>query len=237
MKLRKIFIPRLLPLDMENFGELFFRGGFLYIKFLKKMFAVSKNNGMFAMLFAKQHRTNSLIVGAFFYANTVSADAGNIQGYQTPFTDCTASKCCDCCLATTEGDSLSCIQLINSFIRNMPNNNEITERVNKSNSIRTLSSAKTASSISEILPKIQKINLDLEGRIDCLTKTKNHLFSALLETMESLPDGKVKDSLYSYIWQIHTIDGCLAECITSDDLYNLDSLIHYTKELLILKNK
>ena len=233
MKLRKIFIPRLLPLDMENFGELFFRGGFLYIKF-KKMFAVSKNNGMFASFIAKND--NQINAGdSIFYVNTVSADAENIQGYQIPLSYCTAKSVI--VLGGTGGDSLSYIQLTNNFRSTMPRTTKITERVNKSNSICTLSSAKTASSISEILPKVEKINLDLEGRIDCLTKTKNHLFSALLETMESLPDGKVKDSLYSYIWQIHTIDGCLAECITSDDLYNLDSLIHYTKELLTLKNK
>lgn len=109
-----------------------------------KMFVSLKNSSMFAVSFAKRYVKNTLIVGAFFYANTVSADAENIQGYQTPFTDCYTTKYCDCLLAKTEGDSLSYFQLTNNFIRKMPKDNGITERVNNSNSIRTPRSATTA---------------------------------------------------------------------------------------------
>lgn len=94
---------------------------------------------MFVMLFAKQQYSSSKV---FFYALN-SAKAVNILGYQTPLTDYLALQS-DCCLATTEGDSLSYFNLFtNNFIRKMPNNNEVRTSVNNSNAHSTPNGATT----------------------------------------------------------------------------------------------
>lgn len=90
-------------------------------------------------------------------------------------------------------------------------------------------------SLLEILPKVEKIGMDLECKIDNLTKTKSHLFGILSETMEKLPNSKLKDDLQATMFQIMTIDDVLAECMTTDDFFNLDNFIFHTKKLLTQK--
>ena len=109
--------------------------------------------------------------------------------------------------------------------------------MNNSNCIDTPCSAKTAhTSLLEILPKVEHIGMDLEGKIYNLTQTKNHLSDLFSEAIDKLPESKVKNNLYSILWQIQTIDDCIASCLTADDFYNLDNLIYYSKELLTPKN-
>ncbi len=106
---------------------------------------------MFAMLYAKQLMFCNVKV--FFHAFIFSVSTVNIQGYQTPFTDYLALQS-NCCLATTEGDSLSLFYLFTSnFIRKMPNNNENTINVKKS------SVACTCSGTTSVTPEniIQKL--------------------------------------------------------------------------------
>ena len=200
-----------------------------------KMFVSFKNSRTFATLFAKQ-RFNTIIVEAIF-AFTANSCIANVQGYQTPFTDCSTIKVSNRCLATTEGDSLSYFLLLtNIFKRKMPNNFENVNAMNSSNCIDTPCSAKTAhTSLLEILPKVEHIGMDLEGKIYNLTQTKNHLLDLFNEVMDKLPESRIKDSLYSILWQIQTIDDCIAGCLTADDFTNLDNFIFYSKELLTSK--
>ena len=109
--------------------------------------------------------------------------------------------------------------------------------MNSSNCINTPCSAKTAhTSLLEILPKVEHIGMDLEGKIHNLTQTKNHLSDLFSEAIDKLPESKVKNNLYSILWQIQTIDDCIAGCLTADDFYNLDNLIYYSKKLLTPKS-
>lgn len=109
--------------------------------------------------------------------------------------------------------------------------------MNNSNCIDTLSSATSAhTSLLEILPKVEHIGMDLEVKIHNLTQTKNHLSDLFSEAIDKLPESKVKNNLYSILWQIQTIDDCIAGCLTADDFYNLDNLIYYSKKLLTPKS-
>ena len=202
-----------------------------------KMFVSFKNSRTFATFNAKE-RYITLFVGAIF-AFTANSCIANVQGYQTPFTDCSTDKVSNCSLARTEGDSLSYFLLLtNIFKRKMPKNFENVNAMNNSNCIDTPCSAKTAhTSLLEILPKVEHIGMDLEGKIYNLTQTKNHLSDLFSEAIDKLPESKVKNNLYSILWQIQTIDDCIASCLTADDFYNLDNLIYYSKELLTPKNK
>ena len=201
-----------------------------------KMFVSFKNSRTFATFNAKE-RYITLFVGAIF-AFTANSCIANVQGYQTPFTDCSTDKVSNCSLARTEGDSLSYFLLLtNIFKRKMPKNFENVNAMNNSNCIHTPCSAKTAhTSLLEILPKVEHIGMDLEGKIYNLTQTKNHLSDLFSEAIDKLPESKVKNNLYSILWQIQTIDDCIASCLTADDFYNLDNLIYYSKELLTPKN-
>ncbi|CEN53694.1 hypothetical protein [Capnocytophaga canis] len=121
-----------------------------------KNFAKTKNNCMFAVLFAKR-QFYTFIVGAFFYAFTASVLANNI-GYQTPLENCSTVKYGNCCLATTEGDSLSYIHLVTKNFRlKMPNNAKITNSVNNSNGIGTPYGAKSV--ISSTQSNVQGCNI------------------------------------------------------------------------------
>ncbi len=202
-----------------------------------KMFVSFKNSRTFATFNAKE-RYITLFVEAIF-AFTANSCIANVQGYQTPFTDCSTDKVSNCSLARTEGDSLSYFLLLtNIFKRKMPKNFENVNAMNSSNCIDTPCSAKTAhTSLLEILPKVEHIGMDLEGKIYNLTLTKNHLSDLFSEAIDKLPESKVKNNLYSILWQIQTIDDCIASCLTADDFYNLDNLIYYSKELLTSKNK
>lgn len=202
-----------------------------------KMFVSFKNSRTFATFNAKE-RYITLFVGAIF-AFTANSCIANVQGYQTPFTDCSTDKVSNCSLARTEGDSLSYFLLLtNIFKRKMPKNFENVNAMNSSNCIDTPCSAKTAhTSLLEILPKVEHIGMDLEGKIYNLTQTKNHLLDLFNEVMDKLPESRVKDSLYSILWQIQTIDDCIAGCLTADDFTNLDNFIFFSKELLTSKNK
>ena len=201
-----------------------------------KMFVSFKNSRTFATFNAKE-RYITLFVGAIF-AFTAGSCIANVQGYQTPFTDCSTDKVSNCSLARTEGDSLSYFLLLtNIFKRKMPKNFENVNAMNSSNCIDTPCSAKTAhTSLLEILPKVEHIGMDLEGKIYNLTQTKNHLSDLFSEAIDKLPESKVKNNLYSILWQIQTIDDCIAGCLTADDFYNLDNFIFYSKKLLTPKN-
>lgn len=90
--------------------------------------------------------------------------------------------------------------------------------------------------LSTLLPKVEKIGVDLECKIDNLNRTKINLFGLLCRKLEKLSEGSLKNDLYSLIFQIQTIDDCLQECMTSDDFFNLDSFIYETKQLLTQKS-
>lgn len=105
------------------------------------MFANLENNRMFAVSSPKTIKT--LFVSAFFYANTVSAFAGNIQGYQIP-TICCTEKFAKV-FGETGGDSLSYILNSNNFYSFMPKTIKIENVMNNSNYINTPNSATTIS--------------------------------------------------------------------------------------------
>jgi len=108
--------------------------------------------------------------------------------------------------------------------------------MNNSNCKNTPCSATSAqSSLLELLPKVTHIGMELENKIFNLTQTKNHLSNLFSEAIDKLPESKVKNNLYSILWQIQTIDDCIADCMTADDFYNLDNFIYHSKELLTPK--
>lgn len=108
--------------------------------------------------------------------------------------------------------------------------------MNNSNCKNTPSGATTAhQSLLEILPKVEKIGMELECKIHNLQATKSHLFDLLSEKMENVQEEELKLSLLSIIWQITTLDECLQSCITNDDFYNLDNFIFHAKQLLTQK--
>ncbi len=108
-----------------------------------------KNICIFAVLNAKQQK-NIFIVSAFFCAY-YSAFAVNIFGLSnSTFTDCSTIKYGNCCLATTEGDSLFYFNKFN-FIRKMPNNNEVMNSVKYSNATCTPNSATTEQQLDYLI--------------------------------------------------------------------------------------
>ena len=108
--------------------------------------------------------------------------------------------------------------------------------VNNSTCKNTLSSAITAqSSLLELLPKVAHIGMELENKIFNLSNTKCLLLDNLSCMIEEVPDGVLKNRLYNTLWQIQTIDSCIADCITCEDFYNLDNFIYHSKELLTPK--
>ena len=108
--------------------------------------------------------------------------------------------------------------------------------MNDSNCKNTPSSATSAqSSLLELLPKVAHIGMELENKIFNLSNTKCLLLDNLSCIIEEVPDGVLKNRLYNTLWQIQTIDSCIADCITCEDFYNLDNFIYHSKELLTPK--
>ena len=108
--------------------------------------------------------------------------------------------------------------------------------MNNSNCKNTPCSATSAqSSLLELLPKVAHIGMELENKIFNLSNTKDLLLDNLNSGLDELPDGVLKDRLYNILWQIQTIDDCIADCMTADDFYNLDNFIYHSKELLTPK--
>lgn len=200
-----------------------------------KMFVSFKNSRTFAPTQTKSFNA-TLSVLATFNGNTATTSVvANDIGYQFPAV-CYAVKFANT-LGRVERDSLfSFSKLTFNFCSQMTKSTKIANFTNNSSGDYTPCSAKTAhTSLLEILPKVEHIGMDLEGKIYNLTQTKNHLLDLFNEVMDKLPESRVKDSLYSILWQIQTIDDCIASCLTADDFTNLDNLIFYSKELLTSK--
>ena len=201
-----------------------------------KMFVSFKNSRTFAPYFAKVC-FSSISVLAFFNVNTATANVANIIGYHNPAV-CYTEKNSKCTLASKGGDSLSYFLTNKYFHSQMPKYDENVNAMNNSNCINTPCSATSAqSSLLELLPKVAHIGMELENKIFNLSNTKDLLLDNLNSGLDELPDGVLKDRLYNILWQIQTIDDCIADCMTSDDFYNLDNFIFYSKELLTPKNK
>ena len=201
-----------------------------------KMFVSSKNSRTFAPYFAKVC-FSSISVLAFFNVNTATANVANIIGYHNPAV-CYTEKNSKCTLASKGGDSLSYFITNKYFHSQMPKYDENVNAMNNSNCINTPSSATSAqSSLLELLPKVAHIGMELENKIFNLSNTKDLLLDNLNSGLDELPEGVLKDKLYNILWQIQTIDDCIADCMTSDDFYNLDNFIYYSKKLLTPKNK
>ena len=200
-----------------------------------KMFVSFKNSRTFAPTQTKSFNA-ALSVLATFNGNTATTDVvANDIGYQFPAV-CYAVKFANT-LGRVERDSLfSFSKLTFNFCSQMTKSTKIANFTNNSSGDYTPCSAKTAhTSLLEILPKVEHIGMDLEGKIYNLTQTKNHLLDLFNEVMDKLPESRVKDSLYSILWQIQTIDDCIAGCLTADDFTNLDNFIFFSKELLTSK--
>ena len=201
-----------------------------------KMFVSFKNSRTFAPYFAKVC-FSSISVLAFFNVNTATANVANIIGYHNPAV-CYTEKNSKCTLASKGGDSLSYFLTNKYFHSQMPKYDENVNAMNNSNCINTPCSATSAqSSLLELLPKVAHIGMELENKIFNLSNTKDLLLDNLNSGLDELPDGVLKDRLYNILWQIQTIDDCIADCMTTDDFYNLDNFIFYSKELLAPKNK
>ena len=201
-----------------------------------KMFVSFKNSRTFAPYFAKVC-FSSISVLAFFNVNTATANVANIIGYHNPAV-CYTEKNSKCTLASKGGDSLSYFLTNKYFHSQMPKYDENVNAMNNSNCIDTHCRATSAqSSLLELLPKVAHIGMELENKIFNLSNTKDLLLDNLNSGLDELPDGRLKDRLYNILWQIQTIDDCIADCMTSDDFYNLDNFIFYSKELLTPKNK
>ena len=201
-----------------------------------KMFVSFKNSRTFAPYFAKVC-FSSISVLAFFNVNTATANVANIIGYHNPAV-CYTEKNSKCTLASKGGDSLSYFLTNKYFHSQMPKYDENVNAMNNSNCINTPSSATSAqSSLLELLPKVAHIGMEVENKIFNLSNTKDLLLDNLNRGLDELPDGVLKDRLYNILWQIQTIDDCIADCMTTDDFYNLDNFIFYSKELLTPKNK
>ena len=201
-----------------------------------KMFDSFKNSRTFAPYFAKVC-FSSISVLAFFNVNTATANVANIIGYHNPAV-CYTEKNSKCTLASKGGDSLSYFLTNKYFHSQMPKYDENVNAMNNSNCINTPCSATSAqSSLLELLPKVAHIGMELENKIFNLSNTKDLLLDNLNSGLDELPDGVLKDRLYNILWQIQTIDDCIADCMTTDDFYNLDNFIFYSKELLTPKNK
>lgn len=200
------------------------------------MFVSFKNSRTFAPYFAKVC-FSSISVLAFFNVNTATANVANIIGYHNPAV-CYTEKNSKCTLASKGGDSLSYFLTNKYFHSQMPKYDENVNAMNNSNCINTPCSATSAqSSLLELLPKVAHIGMELENKIFNLSNTKDLLLDNLNSGLDELPDGVLKDRLYNILWQIQTIDDCIADCMTTDDFYNLDNFIFYSKELLTPKNK
>lgn len=200
------------------------------------MFVSFKNSRTFAPYFAKVC-FSSISVLAFFNVNTATANVANIIGYHNPAV-CYTEKNSKCTLASKGGDSLSYFLTNKYFHSQMPKYDENVNAMNNSNCINTPSSATSAqSSLLELLPKVAHIGMEVENKIFNLSNTKDLLLDNLNSGLDELPDGVLKDRLYNILWQIQTIDDCIADCMTTDDFYNLDNFIFYSKELLTPKNK
>lgn len=201
-----------------------------------KMFVSFKNSRTFAPYFAKVC-FSSISVLAFFNVNTATANVANIIGYHNPAV-CYTEKNSKCTLASKGGDSLSYFLTNKYFHSQMPKYDENVNAMNNSNCINTPCSATSAqSSLLELLPKVAHIGMEVENKIFNLSNTKDLLLDNLNSGLDELPDGVLKDRLYNILWQIQTIDDCIADCMTTDDFYNLDNFIFYSKELLTPKNK
>lgn len=200
------------------------------------MFVSFKNSRTFAPYFAKVC-FSSISVLAFFNVDTATANVANIIGYHNPAV-CYTEKNSKCTLASKGGDSLSYFLTNKYFHSQMPKYDENVNAMNNSNCINTPCSATSAqSSLLELLPKVAHIGMEVENKIFNLSNTKDLLLDNLNSGLDELPDGVLKDRLYNILWQIQTIDDCIADCMTTDDFYNLDNFIFYSKELLTPKNK
>ena len=201
-----------------------------------KMFVSFKNSRTFAPYFAKVC-FSSISVLAFFNVDTATANVANIIGYHNPAV-CYTEKNSKCTLASKGGDSLSYFLTNKYFHSQMPKYDENVNAMNNSNCIDTPCSATSAqSSLLELLPKVAHIGMELENKIFNLSNTKDLLLDNLNSGLDELPEGVLKDRLYNILWQIQTIDDCIADCMTADDFYNLDNFIFYSKELLTPKKK
>ena len=199
-----------------------------------KIFVSFKNSRTFAPYFAKVC-FSSISVLAFFNVDTATANVANIIGYHNPAV-CYTEKNSKCTLASKGGDSLSYFLTNKYFHSQMPKYDENVNAMNNSNCIDTPCSATSAqSSLLELLPKVAHIGMELENKIFNLSNTKDLLLDNLNSGLDELPDGSLKDRLYNILWQIQTIDDCIADCMTADDFYNLDNFIFYSKELLTSK--
>lgn len=199
-----------------------------------KMFVSFKNSRTFAPYFAKVC-FSSISVLAFFNVDTATANVANIIGYHNPAV-CYTEKNSKCTLASKGGDSLSYFLTNKYFHSQMPKYDENVNAMNNSNCINTPCSATSAqSSLLELLPKVAHIGMEVENKIFNLSNTKDLLLDNLNSGLDELPDGVLKDRLYNILWQIQTIDDCIANCMTSDDFYNLDNFIFYSKKLLTSK--
>lgn len=200
------------------------------------MFVSFKNSRTFAPYFAKVC-FSSISVLAFFNVDTATANVANIIGYHNPAV-CYTEKNSKCTLASKGGDSLSYFLTNKYFHSQMPKYDENVNAMNNSNCIDTPCSATSAqSSLLELLPKVAHIGMELENKIFNLSNTKDLLLDNLNSGLDELPEGVLKDRLYNILWQIQTIDDCIADCMTADDFYNLDNFIFYSKELLTPKKK
>lgn len=200
-----------------------------------KMFVSFKNSRTFAPTQTKSFNA-TLSVLATFNGNTATTDVvANDIGYQFPAV-CYAVKFANT-LGRVERDSLfSFLKLTFNFCSQMTKSTKIAVLTNNSNKDYTPCSATSAqSSLLELLPKVAHIGMELENKIFNLSNTKDLLLDNLNSGLDELPDGVLKDRLYNILWQIQTIDDCIADCMTADDFYNLDNFIFYSKELLTSK--
>ena len=198
-----------------------------------KMFVSFKNSRTFATSYniARSGKTASNDSGFFI-------SVCECIGYNTPSLMLNGTTApCEC---RTEGKVMPFFYSITNkrFHSVMSYTEKNVNAMNNSNCIDTPCSATSAqSSLLELLPKVAHIGMEVENKIFNLSNTKDLLLDNLNSGLDELPDGVLKDRLYNILWQIQTIDDCIADCMTSDDFYNLDKFIFYSKELLTPKNK
>ena len=177
-----------------------------------KMFVNKENSYTFAPYFAKVC-FNSLLVEAFFYANTATADVvANDIGYQIPAV-CYTNKDSKCTLASSGGDSLSYILLLtNKFHSQMPKYDEITNFVNNSSDVCTYSSTTTA----PIGFKPQTHQSQQITNVSPAKKQEKHVsFADVLAELEShfTIEKNAKNKAYDFILQMGLLDEFQEFCL------------------------
>ncbi len=181
-----------------------------------------------------KRQKNIFVVGAFFYAYT-SAFAVNIQGYQTPLTDCYTTKYCDCLLAKTESDSLFYFNKFN-FIRKMPKDNEVMNIGNNSTYTCTPNSATTVTLSQEFLAdfeKVKKYDEDYGLVVNNLFDVVKNQFNTLYERMEEAElTQKQKDYFYPFIWQTEDLLRVINEKVSTDTFIEIENCVYELKKCL-----